>query len=600
LWYKTAGLSFYPDKSSHERGTADSIEAMSTLNFSNTKVLSAFLLTGLVVLLGCSQAHYRRAADNETYRIVQSAEQKIFGHTNQFDINTRYSHRKPTDIPASEIIDDRQQTNSRLLTLQEALSLAVTNSRTYQTEKENLYLTALSLTGDRHEFTPHFFSSTIGSSLERSPDGTQESGVGTSFEFGKLLRSGGRVSMGLANTLLHYYTGSPTRTAFSTAFAELTHPILRGFGWKNPQVENLTQAERDVIYAIRDFGFFQDQFAADIVADYFSLLTQKDVIRNRYTNYLGRVRSTQRLMERADRERPSDIGQTRQAELTAKNNYVNAVAQYQTALDQFKIRLGIPLGERIQLDDSLLRELASTDLVPVDIDPEEAFRLAVNKQLTILNSIDQYEDAKRKVLVAADQLRPGLNLVANATVDTQGDDYLKFDPDTARANVGATLDLPFDRHSERNEYRRRLVAFEQRLRDLSLTLDQLKDSIERGLRTLNQRKETFEIQTNALAVANTRVEAAVANLEAGRAEIRELVEAQDAQINAQNAVTQAIVQYQEARLELMLQIGLLDTGEEKFWLRDHVSNQLQAATAAPRQRAVENNELVPPDKLFEN
>src|SRR5262245_46433343 len=102
---------------------------MSTLKLSNTRVLSGLLLTGLVVLLGCSQAKYRRAADNEAYRIVQSAEQKIFGYTNQFDIDTRYSHRKPADIPASEIIDDRQLANGRLLTLQEALSLAVTNSR---------------------------------------------------------------------------------------------------------------------------------------------------------------------------------------------------------------------------------------------------------------------------------------------------------------------------------------------------------------------------------------------------------------------------------------------------------------------------------------
>jgi outer membrane protein TolC len=217
----------------------------------------------------------------------------------------------------------------------------------------------------------------------------------------------------------------------------------------------------------------------------------------------------------------------------------------------------------------------------------------------ILNTIDEYEDAKRKVIVAADQLRPGLNLVANFSVDTQGNEYLRFDPDTARAGAGATLDLPFDRHSERNTYRRTLVTFEQRLRDLSLTLDELKDSIERGLRTLNQRKESYEIQTNALGVANTRVEAALANLEAGRAEIRELVEAQDAQINAQNAVTSAIVGYQEARLELMLQIGLLDTGMDKFWLRDHVGGELQAATV-PRQTPVENNEVVPPDKLFQN
>jgi outer membrane protein TolC len=560
--------------------------------------VSALLLAGFAALLGCSQAHYRRAADNEVYRIVQSAEQKVFGRTNQFDINTRYSHRKPTEIPATEIIDDRQQTSSRLLTLQDALSLAVTNSRQYQLEKENLYLAALTLTGERHEFTPHFFSSTVGATFERESDGDQVSGVRTDVTFGKLLRSGGDVTLGLANTLLHFYTGNP-RTAFTTAFGELKQPLLRGFGTKNPLVENLTQAERNVIYAIREFGFFQDQFAADIVADYFSLLTQKDVIRNRYTNYLGRVRSTQRLLERADRERPSDIGQTRQAELTAKNNYVNAVAQYQNALDQFKIRLGLPVAERVQLDDTLLRELAVTGLVPVDIDADEAFRLAVNKQLVILNSIDEYEDAKRKVMVAADQLRPGLNLVADFSVETQGNEYLRFDPDTARAGAGATLDLPFDRHPQRNTYRRTLVTFEQRLRDLSLTLDELKDSIERGLRTLNQRKESYEIQTNALGVANTRVEAALANMEAGRAEIRELVEAQDAQINAQNAVTSAIVGYQEARLELMLQIGLLDTGMDKFWLRDHVGGELQAATV-PRPTPVENNEVVPPDKLFQN
>src|SRR5687768_1264707 len=100
---------------------------MSTLKLSSAKALSALLLAVVIALLGCTQAKYRRAADNEVYRIVQSAEQKIFGYTNQFEINTRYSHRKPTEIPASEIIDDRQQTNSRLLTLQEALSVAVTN-----------------------------------------------------------------------------------------------------------------------------------------------------------------------------------------------------------------------------------------------------------------------------------------------------------------------------------------------------------------------------------------------------------------------------------------------------------------------------------------
>ena len=33
----------------------------------------------------------------------------------------------------------------------------------------------------------------------------------------------------------------------------------------NPAVESLTQAQRNVVYAVRDHAFFQDQFALEIV-----------------------------------------------------------------------------------------------------------------------------------------------------------------------------------------------------------------------------------------------------------------------------------------------------------------------------------------------
>src|SRR5688500_316633 len=118
---------------------------MSTSKSNWAKAASALLLLGFAALLGCTQAHYRRAADNEVYRIVQSAVQQVFGRTNHFAVKTRDSDRKPTEIPSSEIIADRQQAGSRLLRLQDALSLAVTNSRQYQLEQENLYLAALTL-----------------------------------------------------------------------------------------------------------------------------------------------------------------------------------------------------------------------------------------------------------------------------------------------------------------------------------------------------------------------------------------------------------------------------------------------------------------------
>ena len=163
---------------------------------------------------------------------------------------------------------------------------------------------------------------------------------------------------------------------------DLAQPLLRGFGRNNPAVESLTQAERNVVYAVRDYSFFQDEFAMEIVNDYFALLAQKDIIRNRYTNYLGRVQSTKRLEARAsDREKLADVDQARQAELTAKNNYVNALATYRNSLDQFKIKLGLPVGESLALDDRRWTSWSKPAWCRRRLNPEAAYRLAVQNQL---------------------------------------------------------------------------------------------------------------------------------------------------------------------------------------------------------------------------
>lgn len=557
-------------------------------------------LTALL-LSGCTAAQHRRSADKEVYRIVHQVEEQVFGRTHEFTIDTAYSVRKPQEISPSELIDDRLQTNQRVLSIEGALGLAVGNSRRYQSEKEQLYLTALTLTGERYEFGPKFFAGSS-ASYNRDSNGERFGTVNSQAGVSQLLKSGGRLGVNLANDILRYYTGDPRRSIVTIASVNLVQPLLRGFGRNNAAVESLTQAERNTVYAVREFGFFQDQFALEIANDYFGLLAQKDTIRNRYTNYLSRVQSTKRLEARArDRESLSDVDQTRQAELTARDNYVNAVAAYLNSLDQYKIKLGLPVGEKLSLDDRTLTELEQSGLVAVPLNPDAAYRLAVQKQLPILNAIDRFEDSKRKIRVAADRLKADLNLFADASLESdRPTDYTKFDPDNIRAGVGIELDLPIDRLRERNNYRATLVSFESELRNLTLTLDTLKDNIERGLRTLEQRRQNHDIQKNALELANRRVTSTTLLLQAGRAEVRDLVEAQDAQIAAQNAVTAALVDYQEARLQLMLDIGALDTGAPRFWLQDHLASFLPEGTPVATRAVQTDRPVTPPDEFFDN
>jgi hypothetical protein len=126
------------------------------------RALNLFLpgACGLALLLaGCSTTHHREAADREVYGLISGAQQQVLGQTNAFTIDTRYSGRDPNTILPAEIIEDRTTTNSRTLTIDQALDLAVRNSREYQTRKEQLYLTALALTSADPRFRPDFHPS---------------------------------------------------------------------------------------------------------------------------------------------------------------------------------------------------------------------------------------------------------------------------------------------------------------------------------------------------------------------------------------------------------------------------------------------------------
>jgi outer membrane protein TolC len=54
-------------------------------------------------------------------------------------------------------------------------------------------------------------------------------------------------------------------------------------------------------------------------------------------------------------------------------------------------------------------------------------------------------------------------------------------------------------------------------------------------------------------------------LEAGRAEIRDVLESQEALVSAQNALTAALVNYRVGELALQRDLGVLALNEEGLW-----------------------------------
>ena len=191
--------------------------------------------------------------------------------------------------------------------------------------------------------------------------------------------------------------------------------------------------------------------------------SRKDTVRNAYNNYVKLVRIREYMDARAEAgQRPKlEVDQALQEELKGKSAYISAVEAYQTALDQFKITLGLPLGLDLALDDAVLDDLKRAGLLPVATSEDAAFAAAVERKLDLLNEIDRFEDSKRKIVVAADRLKANLTFVSGVSLANDAVNYSKFDVGQYRANAGLQLDLPFDRLLQRNAYRTTLIQFER-------------------------------------------------------------------------------------------------------------------------------------------
>ncbi|MDA7662303.1 TolC family protein [Verrucomicrobia bacterium] len=501
------------------------------------------------------------------YSIIEQIETDLFGKSSEFSVDTRYSERSPEDISSQEIIDDRNLKEEKYIDVNTSIDLAIQSSREYQNQKESLYLTALSLSETEFVFSPNFLARSTASG-DRGSNSERSGGVNSRLSVNQALRTGGNIGASFANDLLKFYTGNPRRSAVSTISVNLFQPLLRGAG-RRVAAENLKQAERNVAYAIRDFSHFQNEFAVGTVLDYFRLLQNKDIIRNRYLDYQSRTNQTVRLNRRLDAglETSVYIGQAQQSELSTRNAYINVIANYQTTLDRFKINMGLPLGVDLNLDDSALESLSREGLPLLDIDPEYAFELALEYSWPLMNDIDRFEDSKRKVYVAANRLKTGIDFFADASLSSdRPTDYTSFDPDDIRAGMGVELDLPINRFRERNQYRSTIISFEAALRRLSLALDNKRNQIRLGLRNLKQFEQNYQIQKLAVQLADERVTGADLNYQAGRATLRDIQDAQDDLVAARNSLITLVVDYLEARMSLLLDIGILRTKGNAFWI----------------------------------
>lgn len=475
---------------------------------------------------GCTRTQYRHEADTESYCLINSrkvdprwdvpgrrveplsnsrmyvgAEQDC-GPKPQDDLaakrfmdcpdgkdNTKYyreiSTRATTENPAWLDYLPREEDGKINLTQPLAIDLALLHSRDYQTQFESVYLTALGLSGNRFEFDTQWFGGLGGGFTATGSDlgdARRLDITANRLGFGRSLAGGGQFATSLLNSLSWDF-GSGVNSGSAALVSTFTQPLLRG-AFRHVRLENLTQAERNLLYSVRDFARFRRLFYVDVTASYLNLLTNAQAISNTRTN-VENLR--QNLIEHqlyAELETVSQVAvdQVFQQYQNGRLSLLSAEQNLITLQDAFKFQLGLPAWVPLEIDDSQLQafELVEPNLVQLQDETQALFL-----------SLVQYD---------ADQRAPKQDLV---------DSFEAFQ--TLRDRAYESLPQV---HAELEEWLERLNSIEMTTlsSDDKLDIQQQKDLAQRLETRLAELKEVLEGRATMNAQVQDALDAYTADL----------------------------------------------------------------------------------------
>jgi hypothetical protein len=570
--------------------------------------------------------------------------------------------------------------NPYVLTIDQAFRLALLNARVYQFNLEQIYIAALDVTLNRFTFMPQFFA---GLSPTTAPIGagfpgglnpgnrffysTRETGVpastlniGTVAGVGKAFSAGGKLLMGFANQVVFNFFGKNSSQPAVQSFLPLSfvQPFLKG-GGRAVTLEPLTQSERNLLYQVRAFALFRQQFTvallvggsiqnfgsavpslaftgggnADPTIGFVNVVEDIQLVENQRRNVAVFAQLVKVFDELKNGESSGltqlQVDQLRQQLANARGNYFQARLTFRGDLDGFRQQMGLPPDTPIIPDRSLtqsfndaffavdrwgldknrkLEDLPKFVLMlPVlqdvvldgrsllDVVRDEsnsldgsnnyesglnevylaAERLALEHRVDLMNTRAQLYDAWRQVRVTANALKGVLNITITnqfLTPPTTTNPFGFLDQ-AKQFSLVLNAELPLIRMAERNAFRNALINYERQRRALMNAEDSLKQLVRGDIRSTLLAYLNYEIaKRNFVLFARQKDQAfeqiiappaagAGGNVANAAIQTQNLVSAQSGLIGTENALVSTWYQYQQARLALYRDLGILPFDE---------------------------------------
>lgn len=393
--------------------------------------LSFFILIALLISSGCTPQKYIISADTEALCIIDSARNDSRWQIPDYRflpepdsrLYTNYYQEmpcQPGDDPAShrymQCVDgyrgwrgwDQYGTEKQIDSMQwlkymesengtviidrnKAVELALKHSRDYQSAREGLYLSALSVSLQRFNLDVQPFYS-FGSETRTDFEGYNTQNVSNKAGISKATAAGGTIMANIANSIVWTFGGDGGSHVSTTLFSySLVQPLLQYAG-RAYALENLTQAERNLLANVRQMERYRQGFYVSTVAGlgspaapsdgstgigngrvsfggvggFYGLLKSQMELINQQANVDSLKDSLDRMQANCDSNRITSyqVDQTRQSLYQSQLSLLSKQNSYKNSVDQFKINLGLPPELQVEIRDPLLDsfELIDADL----------------------------------------------------------------------------------------------------------------------------------------------------------------------------------------------------------------------------------------------
>jgi hypothetical protein len=309
------------------------------------------------------------------------------------------------DFNEAEAAGQPRDAKIYVISMAQAFTLALINARVYQTNLETVYRAALPVTLQRFAFTPQFIagispltsvaqgpssatSAALGSGLglfenpansfnyRTRATGLQQSNlnIGTVAGVGKNLDNGVKMLASFASQIVFNFTGKHPAQPAVQSFLPISvmAPFLRG-GGRAVTLEALTQAERNMVYAVRNFVLFRQQFVVTTLAGgtnfanfgstaattgfstggntdpttgFINIVEDVALLENQTRN-VATFEQFSRVYKELIKGESSGLTQLQLDQLdgqltNARSTVVQSRTQYRNDLDAFKLQLGLP------------------------------------------------------------------------------------------------------------------------------------------------------------------------------------------------------------------------------------------------------------------